>query len=461
MILITLAMLNLSDNRIDESKYRDGFSSLMAVSDRDKPIKKLRIFLYITGGFIAFLFLPWTQNVRAPGQLTTLYPEQRPQTIQSVIPGRIEKWYVREGNFVNVGDTIVRISEVKDTYFDPQLIERTQTQISSKQNAAVNYTEKAEALSDQIDALTKSRVNKLEQAENKLIISNLKVTSDSIDYQAAQLDYKIANQRLNRMEELFEQGLKSLTDLESRRLKVQEAQAKNISAENKLLSSKNQLINAEIEVDAIDNEYAEKLSKAKSERNSALSTFYDTQAQVAKMENQLSNYVVRQSNYFITVPQDGYVTKTISKGIGETIKEGTEIVSIMPATYDFAVEMFIDPVDFPLLHIGNDVRLMFDGWPAIVFSGWPQLSNGTFGGEILAIDNFISPNGKYRILVTPDEEQVPWPEDLRVGTGSDGILLFKDVSLWYELWRQLNGFPPDYYMNLNGENQNSNSKGGK
>jgi adhesin transport system membrane fusion protein len=454
-------MLNLSDNRIDESKYRDGFSSLMAVSDRDKPIKKLRIFLYITGGFIAFLFLPWTQNVRAPGQLTTLYPEQRPQTIQSVIPGRIEKWYVREGNFVNVGDTIVRISEVKDTYFDPQLIERTQTQISSKQNAAVNYTEKAEALSDQIDALTKSRVNKLEQAENKLIISNLKVTSDSIDYQAAQLDYKIANQRLNRMEELFEQGLKSLTDLESRRLNVQEAQAKNISAENKLLSSKNQLINAEIEVDAIDNEYAEKLSKAKSERNSALSTFYDTQAQVAKMENQLSNYVVRQSNYFITVPQDGYVTKTISKGIGETIKEGTEIVSIMPATYDFAVEMFIDPVDFPLLHIGNDVRLMFDGWPAIVFSGWPQLSNGTFGGEILAIDNFISPNGKYRILVTPDEEQVPWPEDLRVGTGSDGILLFKDVSLWYELWRQLNGFPPDYYMNLNGENQNSNSKGGK
>jgi multidrug resistance efflux pump len=461
MILKTLAMLNLSDNRIDESKYRDGFSSLMAVSDRDKPIKKLRIFLYVTGGFIAFLFLPWTQNVRAPGQLTTLYPEQRPQTIQSVIPGRIEKWYVREGNFVNVGDTIVRISEVKDSFFDPRLIERTQTQISSKQNAAVNYKEKAEALSDQIDALTKSRVNKLEQAENKLIQSDLKVTSDSIDYQAAQLDYKIANQRLDRMEELFEQGLKSLTDLESRRLNVQEAQAKNISAENRLLSSKNQLINAEIEVNAIDNEYAEKLSKAKSERNSALSTFYDTQAQVANMENQLSNYEVRQSNYFITVPQDGYVTKTISKGIGETIKEGTEIVSIMPATYDFAVEMYIDPVDFPLLHIGNDVRLMFDGWPAIVFSGWPQLSNGTFGGEILAIDNFISPNGKYRILVTPDEEQVPWPEDLRVGTGSDGILLFKDVSLWYELWRQLNGFPPDYYMNLNGENQNSNSKGEK
>ncbi|MCZ4407421.1 biotin/lipoyl-binding protein [Cryomorphaceae bacterium 1068] len=451
-------MLNLSENRIDESKYRDGFSSLMAVADRDKPIKKLRIFLYVTLGLIVFLFLPWTQNVRAPGSLTTLYPEQRPQTVQNVIPGRIEKWYVREGTFVNPGDTIVRISEVKDSYFDPRLLERTETQISSKQSAAVNYAEKAEALSDQISALTKARVNKLAQARNKLIQADLKVTSDSIDYQAAQLDYKIAKQRLDRMEELFEQGLKSLTDLESRRLKVQEAQAKNISAENKLLSSRNELINAEIEVDAIDNDYAEKLSKAKSDRNSALSTFYDTQAEVAKMENQLSNYEVRQSNYFITAPQSGYVTKTISQGIGETIKEGAEIVSIMPATYDFAVAMYIDPVDFPLLHIGNDVRLMFDGWPAIVFSGWPQLSNGTFGGEILAIDNFISPNGKYRILVTPDEEEVPWPEDLRVGTGADGILLFKDVPLWYELWRQLNGFPPDYYMNMNGEDPKAKAK---
>ncbi|MEM9052680.1 MAG: HlyD family efflux transporter periplasmic adaptor subunit, partial [Bacteroidota bacterium] len=257
---------------------------------------------------------------------------------------------------------------------------------------------------------------------------------------------------------MYDQGLKSLTDLEGRKLKVQQAQAKNISAENKLLTSKAALINAEIELEAIDNDYAEKLSKARSDRNSALSTFYDTQAQVAKMENQLSNYEVRQSNYFIKAPQSGYVTQAISVGLGENIKEGQDIVSIMPATYDFAVEMYVDPVDFPLLRIGNDVRLMFDGWPAIVFSGWPQISNGTFGGEILAIDNFISPNGKYRILVTPDDEDVPWPEDLRVGTGSDGILLFKDVPLWYELWRQLNGFPPDYYMNVNGDSKPKEKK---
>jgi len=442
-------MLDISDNNIEIEDYVAKYESLAAVADNHRPIKKLRTLVIVLVVAILALFLPWTQNVRAPGQLTTLFLDQRPQTVQSVIPGRMEKWYVREGEFVKKGDTILQISEIKDEYFDPKLLERTDSQIESKKSAAVNYNEKAEALADQIAALSESRLNKLEQTRNKLVQNRLKVTSDSIDFTAAKVDFKIAEERLARMEELYKQGLKALTDLESRRLKVQETQAKLIGAENKLLTSRNELLNARIELDAVENDYAEKMSKARSDRNSALSTYYDTEAEVAKLQNQFSNYSVRLGNYYITAPQDGFVTQAIEAGLGETIKEGTALVSIMPATYDLAVELYIDPVDFPLLQKGNIVRLIFDGWPAIVFSGWPQLSNGTFGGEVIAIDNFISPNGKYRILVVPDPTAEPWPQELRVGSGTDGILLFKDVLLGYELWRQLNGFPPDYYRDLN------------
>ncbi|MFN2430875.1 MAG: HlyD family secretion protein, partial [Cryomorphaceae bacterium] len=377
-------MLNISDNRINPEDYASDYESLRTVIDTGKPVKKIRVFTSILVGAILFLFLPWTQNVRAPGKLTTLFPSQRPQMVENVIPGRIEKWYVREGEFAEAGDTIIQISEVMDSYFDPRLIERTKTQIENKRNAAENYNEKAEALAAQITALTKNRVNKIEQAENNFEQAQLAVVSDSIDFKAADLDFQIAEKRLERMESLYEQGLKSLTDLETRRLTLQEMQARAISAENRLLTSRNKLINARIELDAVDNDYAERLSKARSERNSALSIFYDTQAEIAKMENQLSNYEVRSGNYYITAPQAGYVTKAISSGIGETIAKGTEIVSIMPSVYDFAVELYIEPVDFPLMRKGSDVRLMFDGWPAIVFSGWPSLTNGTFGGEILA-----------------------------------------------------------------------------
>ena len=90
---------------------------------------------------------------------------------------------------------------------------------------------------------------------------------------------------------------------------------------------------------------------------------------------------------------------------------------------------------------------MFDGWPTVVFSGWPNLSYGTFGGEVVAIDNFISQNGKYRILVAPDPNDVEWPDALRPGSGANGLILLTDVPIWYELWRNLNGFPPDFYKN--------------
>jgi hypothetical protein len=157
------------------------------------------------------------------------------------------------------------------------------------------------------------------------------------------------------------------------------------------------------------------------------------------------NYSVRTGMYYITSPINGYITKAIRSGIGETVKAGEEMVSIMPNQYDLAVEMYVNPFNLPLIEKGQKVRFMFDGWPSVVFSGWPNASYGTFGGKIVAIDNFISPNGKYRILVAPDENDVSWPKELRVGSGANGMALLKNVPIWYELWRNLNGFPPDYY----------------
>ena len=122
--------------------------------------------------------------------------------------------------------------------------------------------------------------------------------------------------------------------------------------------------------------------------------------------------------YYITAPINGYITQAIQSGIGENLKEGDRIVSIMPADYELAVEMYVRPIDLPLLQKGQDVRIQFDGWPAIVFSGWPEQSYGTYGGEIFAIDRFISKNAKYRVLVAPDPEEPEWPEALRLGAGT-------------------------------------------
>lgn len=438
-------MLNLSNNRInnkvDKSKYKSFSMTDQYVAS--KVLARILTVAFIL--FFAILFLPWTQNIQSRGYVTTLHPEQRPQNIHSTIAGRIEKWFVREGNFVEKGDTILFLSEIKDEYFDPQLLSRTEDQIKSKELIVNSYMEKVKAMDNQIDALMRTKKLKLEQSRNYLLQKKLSVESDSIALEAAITDFQIAEKQLERMEELYKEGLKSLTDLERKRLNVQEVRSRKISAENKLLSTRNQLINAEVEVSSIENQYQDKLAKAEAEKYTALSNMYDAEAVVTKMQNQYMNYSVRTGFYYITAPQTGYVTKAIRSGIGETIKEGEELVSIMPAVYDLAVSMYVRPMDLPLIQKGQKIRFLFDGWPTIVFSGWPNLSYGTFGGEIVAVDNFISDNGKYRILVAPDPNDVDWPDGLRVGSGADGMALLKDVPIWYELWRRLNGFPPDYY----------------
>ena len=139
------------------------------------------------------------------------------------------------------------------------------------------------------------------------------------------------------------------------------------------------------------------------------------------------------------------ITKFETVCIGETFKEGESLVGIMPNTYDLAVETFVEPIDLPLIHKGEKVRIQFDGWPAIFFSGWPNAAFGTFAGRVVAVETFISSNGKFRVLIAPDHEENEWPKDVRVGSGAYTIALLEDVPIWYELWRKLNGFPPNYY----------------
>lgn len=440
-------MLNISDKSINHLIQRDQHKSLNKLRDlynysQDRLVKYL-IFLMVV--IIIILFMPWTQNVRSKGQLIALNPEQRPQTIQSVIGGRIESWYVTEGQFVNKGDTILKISEVKDDYFDPQLLNNTQLQLDAKEYSKLSYEEKVKALDNQISALKSVLDLKVQQAKNKVRQNELKVASDSIELKAANVNYSVANEQYERFKTLYDDGLRSLTDLENRQVKMQESQAKLISQENNYLTSKNELLNSKIELNSIQADYRDKIAKASSDKFSALSGKFDTEAAINKIQNQFNNYQVRTSLYYILAPQDGYITQARQTGIGETIKEGEEIVSIMPSKYDLAIQMYIKPLDLPLFEKGQKVMIQFDGWPAIIFSGWPGVSFGTFEGKVLAMDNFTSDNQLYRILVIPSPNGPNWPEQLRVGAGVKTITLLKNVSVWYEIWRQINGFPPDYY----------------
>jgi multidrug resistance efflux pump len=450
-------MLNISKNSVQNTIWNKSYVTVQDIGNSLARKVFLKLILALLLLVIGMLFLPWTQNIQSKGVITALRPDERPQTIQNTIPGKIEKWYVQEGDLVKKGDTILYLTEIKTEYFDPQLIERTQEQVQAKANGINAYENKLLALDNQIHSLNDLQRLKIQTVDNKVKQSKLLVTTDSAGWKASEIELETARQRLKRQEDMYNQGLISLTDLETRRLKLQETKAKAIEQENKYGLSVNKYINTLIEQDQVISEFAEKISDVKSKRSSAGSELYDGLGEMSKMKNQLANYELRQEFYYVMAPRDGYITQAIQAGIGENIKENTPIITIVPQKWKKAVEVYVDPIDLPLIKRGNQMMFLFDGWPSIVFSGWPQLSYGTFPGKVQAIDYNISNNGKYRILVEESDIK-PWPDEVRIGSGARGVALLNSVPVWYELWRQLNGFPPDYYTGMQEKIDEKSSK---
>ncbi|MDZ4665654.1 MAG: HlyD family efflux transporter periplasmic adaptor subunit [Bacteroidota bacterium] len=406
--------------------------------------KKMKwIFYSILITCIISLFLPWTQSISMTGEVSVLNPENKPQQITSRIAGRVEKWFINDGDFVRKNDTIAFISEIKEEYMDSMLVERSESQVKSKETSLKSYESQVSAINDQIDAINKSLRLKTEQVKNKILQVRARLSSDSAEAQAALNNYKVSEEQFKRFEELLTKGVISKTDLENRKVKVQEAYSKKIAAENKIIATKNELLNSELDLNGTLQEYNEKLMKAESDKFSTISMVYEAEGSLTKLQNQLSNYSLRNTYYYVLSPQDGYVNNLALKGVGEIVKEGGRLCNIVPVQKEQAVELYIDPVDLPLMAKGQNVQLIFDGWPAFVFSGWPGLSYGSFRAEIVTFDKVISSNGKFRVLAISKGQ--PWPSAIQIGGGAQGFALLNNVPVIYELWRKANGFPPEFY----------------
>lgn len=438
-------MLNISKNRVRDKVLEQYEIQSLGTLHSPKTSKTMIWWLRgIVLVIIVIMFLPWQQNITGMGVVTALNPEDRPQNIQNAVAGQIKEWRVQEGDFVKKGDTLLIISEIKDDYFDPQVLDRTQEQINAKRQGIAAYKSKVVALDEQLAALKQGLNLSLQKSKNKFQQAQMKVRSDSADAVAAGRNLQISQERLKRGESMQKDGVISLLDVESRRLKVQEDNAKLISTEQKLLISRNELINARIELSSVVAEYQKDIAKATSDKSSGLSSLAEGESELSKILNKYENIRLRRNQYVVRSPQDGYIVKALKAGIGETIKEGEPVVTFQPNKPSLAVELYIEAMDLPLVAKEHPARIEFDGWPALQFSGWPGVSVGTFAGKVAIIDQVSSKNGMYRVLVKPDSNKQQWPQQIRIGSGVQGLVMLNDVPVWWEIWRQLNGFPPNY-----------------
>lgn len=388
----------------------------------------LRWCLGLGATVLVALVLPWQQNVQAVGEVTALDPADRPQQAVATVGGRVVAWYVAEGQSVREGEPLVSLSEVKESYLDPLTLERAGVQVEQKGAAVEAKRGKAAALLRQRAALDSARGFARIKAENR-------ITQLSASLVAARLEDSIATVQAQRATALEAEGLRSRAELEQARQRAQRASALALEQQAALAT-------ARADRDAVDADYAEKLAKVDAERLATLADVAEGEAEVAKLATGRSNLVARRELLVVRAPRDGIVVRALRGGTGEIVKDGEAVATVQPATPGLAVALKVRARDVPLLRLGDAVRLEFDGWPAVQVSGWPSVAVGTFGGRVEVIDQVALADGYYRVLVSADPGQEPWPEALRIGSGARAWALLRDVRVWFELWRLLNGFPP-------------------
>jgi multidrug efflux pump subunit AcrA (membrane-fusion protein) len=430
-----------------EQKTTIQLTAYRKIYDKINSNRIRNTFLIVLGSLILVLFLPWTQNFAAEGKVTTRRQENRPQKINTIISGKIVKWYVKEGDIVQKGDTIVKLGEVKDNYLDPALLAQTQYIIDQEYNAVNSYSGKNQSIDSQMDALEAEQKAKLAVLENKLMQNKRKIESDSIKVTASQNEADIAQRQYEGALLMFEKGVIPLTEKERRKVNLQNSLSKVVNANNDWNNTKQEASILRLEINGITQSYNEKIAKAQGDFYQSSSQIAQGKGKISKLENEYSNYKIRSNQYYILAPQSGQISKIANAGINEIIKEMESIAEIVPNLDEVSAEIFVSPMDVQLIQPDQDIMLTFDGFPAIVFAGWPNQSYGTFKGKIIFVENNINANGKFRVLIAENKDYKPWPKALRLGSGVKSLAMLKDVKIWYELWRRINGFPPDFYVN--------------
>lgn len=385
---------------------------------------------------VAMLCLPWQQTSRGAGRVIAYHPTERPQTVEAPVYGRVARWgeNIVEGAVVTQGQLILEIDDN-----DAERAFRLDQQVTATEQKLAFAVEKVKSYFSQIEEYRQSRELITESYQELLAVADQKIQAAEADLaaaKAAEWQLKLDHERQGT---LAREGIVGNLKAQEAQTKYEQAIAKRRAAENYLAAASSERKAKEAEGAAKTREATTKIQEAEAKHQQAQGEEAISRKELAEIQGKTAQFGRRQ----VTAPRDGILYRIYVSDNAQMLKEGDPLFTIVPETSKQAVELWIPGNDVPLVRPGREVRLQFEGWPAVQFAGWPSVAVGTFGGEVIAIDATDDGKGKFRVLVRPTTEQ-SWPEEqfLRQGARVNGWILLNEVSLGYEMWRQLNGFPP-------------------
>ena len=426
---------------MDAHQQIDDFPAMQLVrTSRVVRVAARLTLLILLVSIVVMIFVPWRQTARGVGNVVALDPQQRPQPVLSPSKGVVSfvKEGLREGSYVEKDELLLRLAP-----FAADGVLQIDTQIvalESKEAAAMSSLEVAkQAAALQVSSgrnMTQSLKQDYQATKQKWEQAKNEVT-------ALQAELEDKRNQLRIAEEVAAKGLVSREELFSKRQAVESQMAKVLKAESAVEEAYASLLSKEEEIQAKMQEIDIKNRTANQYVLEVMQRINSIEKEIQEVRNQRGEL----DRLEIRAPRAGHIQQWFGVTGSDTVKEGDRLFVIVPDTDALAVEMKVSGNDMPLIQEGDRVRLQFEGWPAVQFVGWPSVAVGTFGGKVNRVFPTDDGKGNFRVVVTPDnhfEREDGWPDDryLRQGVRANGWVLLKQVPLGYEIWRQLNGFPP-------------------
>lgn len=386
----------------------------------------------------AMLLVPWRQTAKGTGTVVALDPQERPQEVRSPSKGVISyvKPGLREGSYIEKDELVLRM-----TPFAAEGVQQIDTQImaiESKQAAAESIIAVAEQAAELQES---SGRNLLESLRQEYEAAKQKWEQSKNEVLALQAELDDKRNQLRIAEEVATRGLVSREELFSKERSVEAQRAKVLKAESAVEEAYSLLMSKEEDIEA-------KRQEIDIKNRSASQKVLEELQKLKTIEKELIDLRTKRGELDrleVRAPRSGYVQEWYGLEGSDTVKEGDHLFVIVPRTTKLAVEMKVSGNDMPLISEGDRVRLQFEGWPAVRFVGWPSVAVGTFGGRVNRVFPTDDAMGYFRIVITPEAgKEDEWPDEryLRQGVRANGWVLLRQVPLGYEIWRQLNGFPP-------------------
>jgi len=389
---------------------------------------------------VAMVFLPWRQTATGSGTVLALDPQERPQPVRSAVKGIVKsvKEGLREGSWVEKGDIVLTL---EPTAADG--VNQAEIQVAAAKAKKDMADARIELASQNVTLQLESGNLLVDSMQQKLEAVNRKW--EQAQKEAAAQEADLIDKRNKRLiaEDVFPQGLISREEL------VEKQQAELAQVE-KLAKAKKAADEAHSNLLAQQKENESKMGEIKIKNRNAESKLKEEESKLETVKKELAdaeNKLGVLKRLKVEAPRSGFIQQWNGLEGSDTVKEGEQLFVIVPKATELAVELTISGNDRPLVHVGDRVRLQFQGWPAVQFVGWPSVAIGTFGGKVNRLLPTDDGKGNFRVLVTADNHfarEDGWPNDtyLLQGMRANGWVLLRRVALGYEIWRQLNGFPP-------------------